>query len=63
MQKSAFWAKSELPNPSGRPKHAPNTFANSVDLDRPQSTSDGTLPPQQKSMIFMESAPETHIDR
>ena len=36
-------AKSELPNPSGRPKNGPNTLAISVDLDRPQSTSDGTL--------------------
>ena len=25
-KKSTFWAKSELPNPSGHPKKAPNTF-------------------------------------
>ena len=41
-KKMSILAKSELPNPSGRPKNAPNTFAISVDLDRPQPTSDRT---------------------
>ena len=39
---------SELPNPSGRPKKAPNTFAISVDLGRLQSTSAGPLHKQFK---------------
>ena len=43
MTKSTILSKSELPNTLGRPTNAPNTLAISVDLDRPQSTSDGNL--------------------
>ena len=34
-----FWAKSELPTPSGRPKKAPNALTTLIALDRPRSTS------------------------
>ena len=52
MEKSTIWAKSELPIPSGRPTNPPNTLAKSVDLDRPQSTSDGTLHNQSKLRVW-----------
>ena len=45
MKTITFWATSELPNQSGRPNNAQITLAISVDLDRLQSTSDGTLGP------------------
>ena len=34
----------QLPNPSGRPKHGDFPVPTSIDLDRPQPTSDETLP-------------------
>ena len=38
-KKISILTKSQLPNPSGRPKNAPKTFQKSVDLNRPQPTS------------------------
>ena len=56
QEKSTIWAKSELPNPSGRPKNAQNTFATPVDLPR-------SSPKFIKSIKLKDLSPGTHLTR